>query len=223
MFRNYIILKIIGYKILRKLITNILKCIKSMSKESIKKCCIVSCLCLLMLPGGIHICKGIENYRDNEDLPANYEEKVEAVKGYIAYAIKNQNYKYKDLQVSPEAFVIESIKNDFDLPLMLAQAHQESCFGMSARARKTNSVFAIGSHDDGTNKRFYDTQDESIAEYINLLKNHYLVNGKTELDLLKTNGFVDCKNNRYASDENYEANIRRLRNKIIKMYPVLAD
>ena len=194
-----------------------------MSKKIIKKCYVIICLSLLMLPGTIHTCKGIESYKNDESLPENYEEKVEAVKNYIEYAIKNQNYKYNDLKVSPEAFVLESIKNDFDLPLMLAQAHQESCFGMSARARKTNSIFAVGLHDDGTNTKFYTPQDESIKNYIDLLKQNYLVNGKTELDLLKTNGFVDYRNNRYASDENYESNIRRIRNKIIKMYPVLAN
>ena len=191
-----------------------------MSKYSIKKVFIVSFVCTIVAFGGIYLCRGNEN---DIELPENYNEKVEAVTQYIKYAITNQNYKYEDLKLSPETLVLESIKHNFDLPFMMAQAHQESCFGMSPRARKTNSVFAVGSYDDGSNKHIYETQDESISTYINLLKSNYLVNGKSELDLLKTNGFVDYNNNRYASDENYEITIKYLRNKIIKMHPVLAN
>lgn len=156
-------------------------------------------------------------------LPANFDEKVEAVKEYIKYALNNQKYKYDDLKLSPEALVLAAYENDFDLPMMLAQAHQESCFGMTPRARRTNSVFSVGLYDSGKNACTYDTQDDSIQSYIDLLKNDYMLDGKSELDLLKPKAFVNYRGHRYAQDPNYEKYINNIRNRIIRMFPILEN
>ena len=73
------------------------------------------------------------------------DKKIEDVTKYIAQALKNQNMSIENLQLSPEKIVDVCQKNNFDLPLLLAQAHLESCFGMTNRARKTNSVWSVGS------------------------------------------------------------------------------
>lgn len=152
----------------------------------------------------------------------NFEQKVESVKKYIEVALKNQGYSIENLKLSPEAIVKACYENGFDLPLCLAQAHLESCFGMTNRARKTNSVWSVGSYDNGKNKATYKTQDDSIVPYINLMKNNYLGN-KSIGDILTPGSFVDFKGNRYASDVNYENKVKKLRNKIISKYPELAS
>lgn len=147
--------------------------------------------------------------------------KIDACKDYIQYALSNKDFDIKNLKVSPEEFVRVSEINNFDLPLLLAAAHQESCFGMTNRARLTNSIFSQGAYDDGTNKIKYKTQNESIQGYVNLLRKDYLVRNKTITDLLKDNSFVNFDGKRYASDPDYEKKIRMLRNNIIRKYPIL--
>lgn len=158
----------------------------------------------------------------DDAIGANFAEKVEALKAYMETACKNQNYSLFKGQVSPEAMVRACEETGFDLPLLVAQAHLESCFGATPRARRTNSVFSVGSYDNGRNAVTYRTQDSSILPYINLMKNNYLVD-KTVNDILQPGAFVNTKNMRYASDKNYEGKVRSIRNKIISKYPVLAS
>ena len=152
----------------------------------------------------------------------NLQEKVKALKAYMETAAKNQRYDPKAIQISPEAMIRACNQTNFDLPLLIAQAHLESCFGLTPRARRTNSVFSVGSYDNGKNAATYRTQDDCILPYINLMKNNYLVD-KTVNDILQPGAFVNTKNMRYASDKNYEGKVRSIRNKIISKYPVLAS
>ena len=101
-----------------------------------------------------------------------------------------------------------------------AQAHLESCFGITSRARKTNSVWSVGSYDNGKNVCTYNTQDDSIIPYIKLMQNNYL-NGKDVDDILKPGGFVNNKGMRYASDPKYESKVKSIRNRILQKYPEL--
>ena len=149
-----------------------------------------------------------------------FQEKVNAVNDYMAIAAKNQNYNPQNIQLSAEAMVDACNKTGFDLPLLLAQAHLESCFGLTPRARKTNSVFSVGSYDNGKNAATYPTQNDSIMPYITLMQNNYL--GKRGVDdILKPGAFVNGANKRYASDANYESKVASIRNKIRKKYPIL--
>lgn len=152
----------------------------------------------------------------------DFEEKVNALKSYMAMAAKNQNYDPKSIKISPEAMVAACMKTGFDLPLLIAQAHLESCFGLTPRARRTNSVFSVGSYDNGKDAATYRTQDECIMPYINLMNKNYLV-GKTVDDILKPGAFVNTDNKRYASNKDYEKLVKSIRNKIISKYPVLAS
>lgn len=202
-----------------------------LNSGGLKRALAIGAISGALLGAGNHLYRDYKNPENKEKiemqaekhLPANFDEKVDAVRSYMKYALENQKYKYENLRLSPESLVLASIENDFDLPMMMAQAHQESCFGMTPRARRTNSVFSVGSYDDGTDLYTYKTQDDSIQPYIDLLKKSYMVNGKTELDLLKPRAFVNFRGNRYAGDPNYEAHVRNIRNRIIAMYPVLAD
>lgn len=152
-----------------------------------------------------------------------FEKKVIAVKEYMEFSAICQEYSPNDIALNPEFIVKIAEEKNFDIPLLMAQAHLESCFGLSPRAKKTNSVFAVGLYDDGTNACIYKTQNESIESYINLMQSNYLINGKSINDLLKKGSFIDMHNRRYAKDINYEYKIQNLRNKIIKKYPELLN
>jgi hypothetical protein len=59
------------------------------------------------------------------------------------------------------------------------------------------------SHEQISEKGKYKHPNYSVAPYIELLKNDYLVNGKTEYDLMDTE-YVNKHGKRYASSESYE-------------------
>ena len=152
---------------------------------------------------------------------STFIQRVNAVKKYMKAAAENQGYNPEDIKLSPEAMVLAADENDFDLPFLLAQAHLESCFGLTPRARKTNSVFSVGCYDNGKNVCKYSTQDDSIVPYINLIKNDYLVDGKTIENLLQKGKFVNAINKRYASDPYYEGKVKNIRNRIVSRFPEL--
>ena len=151
----------------------------------------------------------------------NFQEKVEAVREYMAIAAKNQNFNPDNIQISPEKMVEACNKTGFDLPLLIAQAHLESCFGLTPRARRTNSVFSVGSYDSGKNAYIYATQNDSIEPYIRLVQNNYLGN-RTIDDMLQPGAFVNGQNKRYATSKDYEKKVASIRNRIISKYPILA-
>lgn len=166
----------------------------------------------------------IEKTLTPEDTIPNYRQKIEAVNDYMLKAVENNGFDVKAIKITPESIVLNAHQYGFDIPLALAQAHQESCFGMTPRAKRTNSIFSVGLWDNGHNKNTYATQDESVGPYMQLINQDYLQNGKKKVsDLLIPGGFVNYAGDRYASDRKYENNIRYLRNKIIREYPVLAD
>ena len=152
---------------------------------------------------------------------STFIQRVNAVKKYMKAAAENQGYNPEDIKLSPEAMVLAADENDFDLPFLLAQAHLESCFGLTPRARKTNSVCSVGCYDNGKNDCKYSTQDDSIVPYINLIKNDYLVDGKTIENLLQKGKFVNAINKRYASDPYYEGKVKNIRNRIVSRFPEL--
>lgn len=150
-----------------------------------------------------------------------YQDKVNACRSYMEYALTNQGYSMKSTGLKPETLVDVSMETGFDLPFLMAVAHQESCFGATPRAKRTNSVFSEGSYDDGRNVTTYDDPNDSVMGYVELLNRSYMVNGKTLFDLLKPGAFVNGAGNRYAQDRNYEGKIKNLRNRIIKRHPEL--
>ena len=161
--------------------------------------------------------------QDNaEKIDTVFEKKVNACREYMEYALKNQNFTLNSTGLKPETLVKASMEYDFDLPFLMAVAHQESCFGATPRARRTNSVFSEGAWDNGSDKVKYSDPNESVYGYIDLLNNSYLVNGKTLFDLLKPGSFVNGIGKRYASDKAYEQKINSLRKRIVKKYPELA-
>ena len=162
-------------------------------------------------------------HQDNaEKIDTVFEKKVNACREYMEYALKNQNFTLNSTGLKPETLVKASMECNFDLPFLMAVAHQESCFGATPRARRTNSVFSEGAWDNGSDKVKYSDPNESVYGYIDLLNNSYLVNGKTLFDLLKPGSFVNGIGKRYASDKAYEQKIKSIRKRILQKYPELA-
>lgn len=99
-----------------------------------------------------------------------------------------------------------------DLRLALVQGHVESHFGTKGTAAKTNSVFNVGAYDGHSANRQkrngfgFKHPDDSVEPYLKLLTSSYLVNGRTENDLLYK--FVNVHGMRYASSTNYESALR---------------
>lgn len=123
-------------------------------------------------------------------------------------------------RLSAEHIVDSCAKYNIDIVFVLAQGHLESGFGTQGIASKTNSVWNVGSFDGYTSDKIirsgrgYKHPDYSIGPYINLLRTRYLVNGKTEEDLMKN--FVSGSGHRYASSTKYERQLKYLHNKIKK-------
>lgn len=153
-----------------------------------------------------------------------HEQKVQACKEYMEWAMKNQGYGWETTRLTPEAIVTACEQNDFSIPFTIAIANLESCFGQTPRSKKTNSVFSVGSFDNGKNYCTYDSPDSSIIPFINTIKSDYLLNGKKSInDLLVPNGFVNINGDRYASNAKYEREVKNIMNRIIKKYPILGQ
>ena len=101
-----------------------------------------------------------------------------------------------------------------DIIFALAQAQIESSFGTAGVAAKTNSVWNVLAYDGrSANDMIADSHgfkhpDQSIKPYLELLKNKYLVKGKTEIDLMQN--YVNGTGHRYASDKSYETRMQSL-------------
>lgn len=165
----------------------------------------------------------IEQNDSSETNDEDYAKRVQACEDYMKMALRNQGFSLESTQLKPETLVSVADKNDFDLPFLMAAAHLESCFGATPRAKKTNSVFSVGCYDSGKNAVTYADPNDSVEAYINLLNNHYLIDGKTIFDLMTPGKFVNELGKRYASNKEYEGKIKSVRNSILKKYPELGS
>lgn len=151
-----------------------------------------------------------------------HQQKVDACRAYMEWAMKNQGFDWSTTKLTPEAIVDVCEENNFSIPFTMAVANLESCFGQTPRAKRTNSIFSVGSYDDGRDVCTFSTPNESIAHFIKTIKNDYLLNGKKNIsDLLVPNQFVNMNGDRYAKNQKYESQVKSIMNRIIKMYPIL--
>lgn len=166
--------------------------------------------------------EALADNQDQKKADSTFQQRVDAVTKYMAYALKNQGYTMESTKLKPETLVKVADETGFDLPFMLAAAHQESCFGANKRAQKTNSIFSVGSYDNGKNVVTYSDPNDSVADYVDLLQRNYLVDGKTIFDFMKPGGFKDKYGHRYAQDKGYESALNSIRNRVLRMFPELA-
>lgn len=164
----------------------------------------------------------LTNFINTEMADSLFNQKVKACEKYMKFALNNQGFSLESTGLKPETLVRASMETGFDLPFLMAAAHQESCFGATPRAKRTNSVFSVGSFDNGKDYNTYADPNDSVADYIDLLNRRYLVDGKTIFDLMQPGQFVNDDGKRYASDKGYEGRIKYLRNLILQKCPELA-
>lgn len=107
---------------------------------------------------------------------------------------------------------------DVDIRFVLAQGQIESHFATKGTAARTLSVFNVGAYDGHSASRQrrngfgYSDPNESIEPYLILITNEYMVNGKTESDLMKN--YVNGLGMRYATNPRYESMLRSVYKRI---------
>lgn len=109
------------------------------------------------------------------------------------------------------AIVDACIEYNIDIKFVLAQGKIESHFGTAGLASKTHSIFNVLAYDGRSasdmkkNGHAYSHPDLSIRPFLKLLTEKYLVNGKTEKNLMKS--YVSSSGHRYASNRSYESEL----------------
>jgi flagellum-specific peptidoglycan hydrolase FlgJ len=120
--------------------------------------------------------------------------------------------------VTAEYLVTECHEYDVDIIFVLAQGTIESHFATKGIGGKINSIFNVCVYDNiksgnRVNKSHrYEHPDESIEPYLQLLRESYLVNGKTEADMLVN--YVNLYGQRYASHPQYETQLASVMKRI---------
>ena len=112
-------------------------------------------------------------------------------------------------KMNAKKFINACYNENFDIILALSQAQIESHFGTRGIAARTNSVFNVGTFDNGVILYRYSHPNSSIYPYISLMKKSYLVNNKSAKDLLKPRSFVNYRGSRYASLKAYEYRVKK--------------
>lgn len=136
-------------------------------------------------------------------------------------AIEVDNYI---LSVAPKANIDPYLmidlcsEYDVDIRFVLAQGQIESHFATKGTAARTLSVFNVGAYDGHSASRQrrngfgFSDPNESIEPYLQLITTEYMVNGKTESDLMKN--YVNGLGMRYASNPKYESMLRSVYKRI---------
>lgn len=137
----------------------------------------------------------------------NYMDSIDSLRKQLIFSVDSymRNF-YPKTKLSSEHIVDMCIKHDFDIPLLLSQALQESCFGKVTRG---NSVF-------GVQKRRYSHVNESVDDYIRLMKKSYVRNRTPEECIAMNFNVEGSRKYRYAGDSNYGRTIKRHRTRIIR-------
>ena len=105
-----------------------------------------------------------------------------------------------------------------DIRFVLAQGQIESHFATKGTAARTLSIFNVGAYDGHSASRQkrngfgYSDPNDSIEPYLQLITNEYMVNGKTESDLMQN--YVNRLGMRYASNPRYEKMLRSVYKRI---------
>lgn len=110
-------------------------------------------------------------------------------------------------KLSGEKLVTICNKYNLDLTFVLAQGLLESHFGTKGIAARTNSVFNVGTFDNGVVLYKYKHPNESIEPYAILLTENYLLNKEIK-NLTKDKGYIDKYGRRFATSKRYEYKLR---------------
>ena len=120
-------------------------------------------------------------------------------------------------------FVNKCDEYNMNLFFVIAQAQVESSFATKGLGQKMNSAFNVKAYDGKGSKYMdkYDHPDDSIEPYIILVKKNYMVDSKTEMDLM--NNYVNFEGKRYATNPDYEEMMLSTYKKLIDRYDKVYD
>lgn len=151
-----------------------------------------------------------EAYYANSVRERIHDELVTQVKTYILEMAPES-------KLSAEKLVTVCENYDLNIMFVMAQALLESHFGTKGVAARTNSVWNVGTYDNGKILYKYNHPDESIEPYAKLLRDNYLMlsdslknNDRGLLNLLQDRGYINYDGNRFASARGYENALRKL-------------
>jgi hypothetical protein len=198
-------------------------------KSNLKRflCFLIVIIISTFIPNNIESNKGVYKYSNNIDTNTTMTDTIvidsisidtiNLQKEIITEVQKYINsYGGENSKITTELFVKICKKYNIDIAFVLAQAQIESHFGTRGVAARTNSIFNVGTYDNGLILYTYEHPDESIEPYAILITENYLVNGKTIKDLMRDNGYVNYKGKRYASYRLYEKKLRKVYNIILE-------
>jgi len=125
-------------------------------------------------------------------------------------------------KLTAEYVVNKCLEYDTDIIFVLAQAMLESHFGTKGKATITNSVWNVGTYDDGQILYRYRSANESLEPYLKLVNEKYLISVSIKGDtiykdlghLLQDRGYINYRGARFASARGYENGMRKLMVKI---------
>jgi hypothetical protein len=115
-------------------------------------------------------------------------------------------------RLSADTLVKQCLKYDMDICFVLAQGNLESHFGTRGTAAETNSVFNVGTYDDGTILYKYDDPNASVEPYVKLIRDKYL-DDFNNIDSLM-HSYKNKSGHRFASSKRYEKILRVVYSKI---------
>ena len=135
---------------------------------------------------------------------------IEEVKNYLQIAAPGT-------KIDPKMLVDLCDKYQMDVSFVIAQGLLESHMGTKGLAAQTNSVWNVGTYDDGQIKHKYSNPNESIEPYLKLVTEKYLIKitpagdtiRKDIIQLTRDRGFVNYKGLRYATSPTYESSLRK--------------
>ena len=152
-----------------------------------------------------------EENKENITALPNYQDSIDSVQKELIICVDNYMRKYHPTTKLSAANIVNlCIEYDYDIPLLLSQARQESCFGKKTRG---NSVFGVVS-------RTYSHVNNSVEDYIILMKTKY-VNKRTPEQCIASGFYVEgSKKYKYAGSPTYAKTIANHRTNIIKTTPI---
>lgn len=123
-----------------------------------------------------------------------------------------------DSELDPAYLTQKCLEYNMDIVFVLAQGVLESHLGTKGKAKETNSVWNVGTYDNGQILYQYSSPNESVEPYMQLLKKKYLINVTSKGDtiykdlhhLVEDRGYINYKGDRFASAWGYENSMRKL-------------
>ena len=159
------------------------------------------------------------SHRQQIAIKAQRMEEYEIARNQLAIEVDNYITSVAP-KANIDAFLMIDLCSEYgvDIRFVLAQGQIESHFATKGTAARTLSIFNVGAYDGHSASRQrrngfgYSDPNDSIEPYLQLITNEYMVNGKTESDLMQN--YVNRLGMRYASNPRYEKMLRSVYKRI---------